>query len=323
MQCNVAELDSATGLAQGSYSPPIVDVLHDLGEAVMAEALVPANAENLFDPTPHINAALDNMVLAFPGNPLLTVQSQTAVPAKSSSNTLQQDAVMNGQVPLFSGFTELKITCYILLPALVVLHCITVLFFCYQKRTDDVGTCMQIVHYYSSSISEMLVAHGEHDIKHDLLRRLNDLLATSLACGLLGCGLIILFGLTGSVYGSSACIDPFILITLASPEASAILCWSWVVLVLLLFVGLAWHLVGHHEAHKRRKARSERVLAVLALLAESPTSSVLRSWHANKHTDVWRSCCRRALLRIAFYFAHILPLAVVAFPEVCKLPMHH
>lgn len=313
--CNVVPLESATGLAVGTYSPPIVDVLTDVTEALNAENLLGGAHSDLFDLAQYNNTANDNLVIAFAGNPQLTDKSSQAT-AVGATNLRKKDAIMNGYVALFPGHSDFDQTLIIVLPALFLAHLCVVLFFCFRERSEKSSTWRHLIDYFRAPTSEMLegCVHAEN---LEFLHRLEKFTIPALCCAGLGLVLIILNAASPNVFGSGACIDPLISTTLAYPEATPAVEWVWLVVVVTMLVASTVLFVQQALRQRARSTKSARVSELLELISLPPAALAVKRWRQHQAQHVWAADSkRRALVWVAYRVLHIVPMIVLGLPEV-------
>ena len=110
MQCDIVPLKGALKLAEGIFMPTMNWVLQDL---IRTQGSLGLQANY---PAPNRSMSSNNVALSFAGNPQLTSHSSKAggIPA---SIILERDAILNGQLTMFSGFDRLKTLCWLVMPA--------------------------------------------------------------------------------------------------------------------------------------------------------------------------------------------------------------
>lgn len=325
MQCNLVPLDGASNLGQGTYSPPFVDVLQDVTASLNSANLLDSGDLDLFRISQYTNNANTNMALSFAGNPQITAAS-SKMSGKAASNSLKQDAIMNGDVALFSQYSELKQTFWLVVPALVLVHISLVVYFCHRESSETVTTWQNLGKYFLTSTNDMLQDLRGHSKAVDFLEMLDASLVPCMWCGLGGCILIALYAATPSVYGPNSCVDPFIRCTASSAESRSHVEWIWLIVMVALTAGAIYTLIRFQLMARAQARQSKRVLTVLDDFnsrSKQQLEGVLYHWHFNAMSAQWEQVYQyEATVNALNYIGLFFSFAIMAMPEICEQMMY-
>eukprot|EP00656_Telonema_subtile_P018154 TRINITY_DN19789_c0_g1_i1.p1 TRINITY_DN19789_c0_g1~~TRINITY_DN19789_c0_g1_i1.p1 ORF type:complete len:1166 (+),score=65.42 TRINITY_DN19789_c0_g1_i1:148-3645(+) len=237
--CEASELEHAVLLGQGYFNDPVPDGVREL----TVKAYFTYHDLGSWDPVRRYSA----VVLAFPGNPQLTV-SAGYLPDRAPGRLLREDQVRQGRRRLFPGDSSDKLLVFIVLPALLLGHalavCATLRVFS-SESTSSFRT--RLKHYFWPR-----TRYGPYVV----LRLFQDSARGVCALCAVGIGLQTLIFLTPGVSGDTGCVFGFGQTTIAHLSFGAWHQWMWVILMSLLMV--ASHYVCEECRRRDYATRAKR-----------------------------------------------------------------
>ena len=233
-----------------------------------------------------------------------------AIPATAASSVLTEDAIREGQVPLFTGAYRFKMLFCITIPCLVVFYLLCIYWSCKQSKICVGGEWVK----QDSALSQFpkyfqLQEMDDRFMRQSYVKSLKGALPLAKALSLVGLTNLVIYLISPHAYNGPCDVDPMYYISIATLEMVPWVQWCWVLIVCGMQT-IAYILANQfYQAHGKRKARGISVLTIMMASDDtwtSPCDRVVHQWIANK-----ASALATNHLRTTMYYVLHLPCAVI------------